>query len=139
MKCFFDSNVIIDALTNRIGVVEDERRLLYAATVGEMEGFMSAKQLTDIYYELRKYMPDDKKRRELISILLQGFEIIPADKSLLSAALPSNVSDYEDAFIAISAKKAGADFIITNDTKGFLQSEVEAKTPKEAIALLGIH
>ena len=138
MKCFFDSNVIIDALTNRIGVVEDERRLLYAATVGEIQGVMSAKQLTDIYYVLRKYMPDDKKRRELISILLQGFEIIPADKSLLSAALSSGVLDYEDAIIAISAKKAGAAFIITNDTKGFLQSDVEVKTPKEAIALLRI-
>ena len=138
MKYFFDSNVIVDALTDRAGSVEEERRLLYAATVGEIEGIMSAKQMTDIYYVLRKHISDDKARRDLISILLQGFQIVSADKVILSLSLLSRVADYEDAVIAESAKQCGADCIITNDVRGFRNSGIDAKTPQEVASFLGI-
>ena len=138
MKCFFDSNIIVDAFTNREGAVDIERRLLYGAIIGEVDGAVSAKQMTDIYYVLRKYIAKDGLRRELISILLEGLEILPTDKPLLKQALKSDVPDYEDAVIVECAKAVGSDFIITNDKDGFKHSDVAIKTPKEAVAFLGL-
>lgn len=138
MKYFFDSNVIIDALTNREGAIEYERKLLYAATVGKIEGIISAKQMTDIYYVLRKYVPDDSARRNLISILLEGFEILPVDKAVLKKALGSGIRDYEDAVICVCAEISGAGAIISNDKAGFENGNVKAILPKEAAKQIGI-
>lgn len=138
MKVFFDSNVIIDALTRREGAVEEERDLLYAAMAGKIDGILSAKQLTDIYYVLRKYIKEDETRRDLLSILIQGLEIVPVDRQLLTCALGSNVPDYEDALIAECAKVASVDFIVTNDTKGFKDAGITTILPNEAIKRIGV-
>lgn len=139
MKCFFDSNVIIDALTNREGTVDAERHLLYSAALGQINGIMCAKQMTDIYYALRKYVAEDHVRRELLSVIMEAFGILRTDKTLLSLGLYSKMSDFEDAVIVESAKMAGATLIITNDVKGFRDSGIDVKTPTEALAFLGIH
>ena len=140
MRCFFDSNVIINAFKDVKDGVEAERDLLYYATIGKIEGVISAKQLTDIYYVLRKYIREDFRRREVLSILLDGLEVTPVDKEVLSACLWTNVSesDYEDNLIAECAKRANSDFIITNDLSGFRLSDIETKTPKEAIELINL-
>lgn len=130
MKVFFDSNVIIDALSRREGSVEAERRLLYAAVSGELEGVISAKQITDIYYVLRKYINDDRVRRDLLSILLNGLIVICADKALLVNSLKSTISDYEDAVIVDSAAFADASYIVTKDIKGFSKSSIPPITPE---------
>ena len=129
MKVFFDSNVIIDALSKREGYVEAERRLLYAAVSGEFEGVISAKQITDIYYILRKYINDDRVRRDLLSILLNGLLVVCTDKGLLVNSLESNITDYEDAVIVDSAAFADASYIVTKDIKGFSKSPIPPITP----------
>lgn len=138
MKVFFDSNVIIDALTNREGAVDCERKLLYAATVGEIEGVVSAKQMTDIYYVLRKYISSDPARRDLLSILLNGLQILPLDKAILSEALKSPIPDYEDAVIGICASACNAAAIVSNDKEGFDNSQIKAVSPQELAKRLGL-
>ena len=54
MKVLFDSNVIIDSISNRKDN-EAAKELLLMATSTEIEGYLCAKQITDIYYVLRKY------------------------------------------------------------------------------------
>lgn len=132
MKYFFDSNVIVDAFTEREGSVETERNLLYAAVIGMIEGVVSSKQMTDIYYILRKYVSDDKNRREILSILMKGLEIVPVDKELLEAALISPVPDYEDAVIVECAKRSNSSMIVTNDKTGFKNSGLDINSPSDA-------
>ena len=140
MRCFFDSNVIINAFKDVKDGVEAERDLLYYATIGRIEGVISAKQMTDIYYVLRKYLRDDFRRREIISILLGSLEVIAVDKEILESCLWSHVSesDYEDILIMECAKKANCDYILTNDLKGFYFSDIEVKTATEALTLLDL-
>ena len=138
MRCFFDSNVVIDALSGRKGSVESERKLLYAAAVGEIDGILSAKQMTDIYYVLRKHIPDDSTRRGLISTLVEGFEIVPVDKSILKTALASDIPDFEDAVIDSCAASAKADVIVTKDKDGFALGTVRSVSPERIAEELGI-
>ena len=140
MRCFFDSNIIINAFKNVDENVEAERELLYDATIGKIEGVISAKQMTDIYYVLRKYVREDFRRREVISILLDSLEVVPVDKELLNSCLWSHVSesDYEDNIIIECAKRTNVDLIVTNDQNGFVYSEIETKTAKEALEMLNI-
>ncbi len=139
MRAFFDNNIIIDALSEREGAQKIERSLLYGAVVGKFQGLLASKQLTDIYYVLRRYIPNDVKRRELLAILLVGFEVIPTEKELLLSALDSPIPDFEDAVIAGCAEAGRADFIVTNDAHGFSSCPIPVKTPEEAAKVLGIY
>ena len=138
MKLFFDSNVIIDALTNREGAVEEARKLLYSATAGEIEGVVSAKQMTDVYYVLRRYIPEHSVRRDIISLLIEGFAILPVDKDVLQKALESVVPDYEDAVICACAEIASVDAIISNDKEVYKNGQIKAISPGEAVKQLGL-
>ena len=138
MKLFFDSNVIIDALTNREGAVEEARKLLYSATAGEIEGVVSAKQMTDVYYVLRRYIPEHSVRRDIISLLIEGFAILPVDKDVLQKALESVVPDYEDAVICACAEIASVDAIISNDKEIYKNGQIKAISPGEAVKQLGL-
>ena len=48
-------------------------------------------------------------------------------------AVESDMSDYEDAVIAATAKRNRIDFIITRNTKDFKESPVPALTPSQFI------
>lgn len=136
MRVFFDSNVIIDALSSREESTKVEETLLYKAVVGGIQGILSAKQLTDIYYVLRRYYSSDERRRELLSILVAGFEIASVDRDVCSKALDSSISDYEDAVIAECAGLYAADYILTNDVKGFVKSKIPVIKPADLAKLL---
>ncbi len=136
MRVFFDSNVIIDALSGREKSTKVEETLLYGAVVGSLQGIISAKQLTDIYYVLRRYYSSDERRRELLAILVAGFEIAPVDCDVCSKALDSSIPDYEDAVIAECADRYAADYILTNDVKGFVKSKIPPIKPMDIAKLL---
>lgn len=51
-------------------------------------------------------------------------------------ALYSNSSDLEDAVQYYSAKMSGADYIITRDVKGFVNSTITVLTPKDFLSVL---
>ena len=135
---FFDSNVIIDALSDRDGATNAERSLLLSATAGLLTGIIAAKQVTDIYYSLRRYVQDEDRRRGFIDILMHRFRIEFTDRSYLVEALRLGTEDYEDAVLAASAKGAGADFIVTNNSKDFRFCGIETKSPAEALEALGL-
>jgi hypothetical protein len=47
----------------------------------------------------------------------------------ITAALPMNISDFEDAVVAAIAKREKADFIITRNEADFANSPVPALSP----------
>ena len=62
-KYFFDSNVIIDAFSSREGSTFYSRDLLRRVASGEIKGCLCSKQITDIFYVLRKYIPSAQERK----------------------------------------------------------------------------
>ena len=69
MKVLFDTNVIIDAFTMRDYDYKDSRDLLIKAANKEIDGYVSAKQITDIYYILRKYVNGEQIKKSIIKDL----------------------------------------------------------------------
>lgn len=52
----------------------------------------------------------------------------------LKTAIQLDWDDLEDCLIAVSAQKAGADFLLTRDTGGFSRSMTPVKSPAEWLA-----
>lgn len=63
-------------------------------------------------------------------------EISTIDDGIFMNALYSNSSDLEDAVQYYSAKMSGADYIITRDVKGFVNSTITVLTPKDFLSVL---
>ena len=130
-KLFFDTNVIIDALANRDDNNLYARDLLRRVSIGKIKGFLCSKQISDIYYILRKYIVSENERRRAISTLLNAFEILPLLKSELTYSLTLPFDDYEDAVLYEVAKINCVDAIITSNVKDFQKSVCDVWTPKQ--------
>ncbi|MBO4243132.1 MAG: PIN domain-containing protein [Clostridiales bacterium] len=124
MKVLVDTNILIDAFTNRQPFAEDAAKLMRIISDGKAEGYISVHSLTDLYYILRKQL-SDKKRREIISLLLQIFKIAEADNDIMGKAVSCEVTtDLEDCIQYVCAESIFADYIISRDKAGFSSGNI---------------
>ena len=66
-----------------------------------------------------------------IKKLLQIYRVAPVDQAILMHALDSGFNDFEDAVLYAAAIQAGAEAIITRNTKAFRLAEIPIFTPEE--------
>ena len=131
MKHYFvDTNVIIDLLLNREGA-DDAAALLDGAERGDYKLSLCALSYTNIYYSLRKYLSHEER----INCLTQISEVLlsaPVDNNVVTAALHSGWSDFEDAVQYCAAVSVGiTDGIVTRNEKDFILSEIPIVNPIE--------
>jgi len=135
MKVFFDTNVIIDACTDREGVNHPSLRLFNKILDNQIVGIICCKQLSDIFYILRDYLDYDKRKR-FISLLIDSFVVISDSPFFMKKALHSEIGDIEDAFldeVAITVKDA---YFVTKNIKHFANSKNVILTPQQVIDFL---
>lgn len=136
MKVFFDTNVLVDGITCRDLDYKNQKKLLRYVATETIKGYISTKQLTDIYYILRRYVSSESEKRRILHVLMEQFEILPCLKTICEYGLTSSIDDYEDAIIEETAKVFGADCIVTNNAADFQNSRVDIISPKELVAIL---
>lgn len=133
MKVVIDNNVIIDALNPNPHFEANAQQILRLASTKAIDGFVSANSLTDIFYVLRKGYGADKAKVMLQKLLLI-LDIIGIDPADCADALSLPMNDFEDAIVAICARKIGADYIVSRDER-FIKAETAARaiTPSQLI------
>ncbi|MDR2102619.1 MAG: PIN domain-containing protein [Treponema sp.] len=129
-----DLNIIIDYLNKRAGH-EKALEIITACCLSKVKGYLCAHEITTLSYFLDKNIKDKNKNIKIISGLLRIFEIIEINKTILEKSLFSDLLDYEDAVIEISAKEKNIDYIITRNIKDFKRSHIKTLLPEEYLAL----
>jgi len=130
-KVLIDTCIVIDFLQKREPFADDALRLFRAAASELFSGYITAKSATDIYYiDHRATHSDAESRKKLRSLLTV---ISMADSAAIDVfqALASGMTDFEDAVMAETAKRMGADCIVTRNTRDFAKAAVPACTPAE--------
>jgi predicted nucleic acid-binding protein len=133
MKVLLDTNVAIDVLSGRDGY-EASLEVLRLCEAGIISCFITTSIITDIVYIMRKYLNSSEvksKTRTLLCIV----DLIEVSSSDIMNGFDSSIADYEDAVIAICAKRNNMDYIITSDKNHFRQSEVKSISPTEFLKL----
>lgn len=120
MKVLLDTNVVLDAVAAREPWNSAAQKIVLLTAEGEIEGFITANCLTDIYYIARKSLSDIDAREALRSIF-HVFGVVDLCGTDCQAALDLPMDDYEDAVATICARKAGVQSIVTRD-EGFIKS-----------------
>ena len=131
-----DTNVIIDVLTQRGTYCAASIGIYEKCALGEIRGYLAAHSIPNIFYILRKgYTPEERK--EFIKDLCDIFNIsILSKDKILAAADNDAFSDIEDGLQEECAIEAQADYIVTRDPAGFLNSRVRSIHPEELLELL---
>ncbi|MBN1981001.1 MAG: PIN domain-containing protein [Chitinivibrionales bacterium] len=135
MNILFDTNIIMDALTERKPFDEAATLLLNEVESSTINGFLSAISITTIYYLIQKTV-SKQKATSIIKDLVDLFEIAPVNRSIIGNALQMDFNDFEDAVLYQSAIGVNADGIVTRDLKGFRKNKVSIYSPHELLAAL---
>jgi predicted nucleic acid-binding protein len=130
-----DINIFMDFLFKRQGH-ENVAEIFKYCMKGNLKGFICAHEITTLCYFLDKMESDKSKTKKVISRLMKRFTVIEINEELLNKALSSEIDDFEDAVIEVSAIDRNAGYIITRNIKDFKKSIVPAKTPEELVLMI---
>ncbi|MBN2442294.1 MAG: PIN domain-containing protein [Spirochaetales bacterium] len=127
-----DTNIILDIAFKREPHYKNTGKILfYIENHSEkIKAYLTATTITDKYYIVAK----DKKRDTALSFirdLLYIIDIVGVDKTIIFAALQSELNDFEDAVQDCSAINNGIQNIITRNKEDFTGSILDIFTPIE--------
>ena len=114
MNIMIDTNIVLDDVLNRTPNAECARKIISLAESGEVNAYITANSVTDIFYIVSKHKGEDIARK-VIRNLLVTFGIVSVDGQDCLQALDLPLSDFEDAIVVVCAEKASLDCIVTND------------------------
>jgi predicted nucleic acid-binding protein len=118
INALIDTNIILDGIATRKPFDDDANAIFDLIESNQINGFISASSITDIYYLLSKTIGYDLTI-QAIDNLLDAFEVITVTKTDCIKARQSAIKDFEDALVAVCAEKVGVDYVVTRD-KEFL-------------------
>ena len=132
MKALIDTNIIIDYLDDRAPYADNAEIILDLCEKGKLTGVLTASSVTDIYYIMRKIAGREKTLASL-KLLFAVFDVAEVGKSDLLRAMELTITDFEDALMAVCAKRVKADCIITRNVRDYTGSPVPAMLPEDFI------
>jgi predicted nucleic acid-binding protein len=133
MRVFLDTNILLDVLMNRPGLVaESEAAILRCESLGA-EMFVAWHGLATAYYLLRRGRTEAEAMLEVDRILAWA-QVASAGDAEARRARSLGFADFEDAMQAASAAACGADWILTRDLTGFATSAVPSISPADFLA-----
>ncbi|MEM1279339.1 MAG: PIN domain-containing protein [Cyanobacteria bacterium P01_H01_bin.152] len=130
MRVLIDTNVVLDFLQEREPFVEDAARLFERIDASEIEGFIAATTITNIYYIVRR-ATGKEIAQDAVAQVLSDLKICAVDLGVLEQSLALNFEDFEDAVQYSCAVACGLDAIVTRDTSGFVNAEIPVVLPNE--------
>lgn len=129
-KIFFDTNVMLDLLGERIPFYKSAALIATLADKKQIKLVASALSYATVSYFLTKYgnseIAKDKLRKfKIIS------EISDLDELTIEKGLSSNFPDFEDSLQYFSALKTDCSILITRNAKDFKGAQMPVMTPDE--------
>ncbi len=97
LRALVDTNVMVDLLLTREPWFSQARPMWDARDAGHLECAVLASALTDLYYLCRKpVLLGPAGAKIALEMVMQRFEILPIDRTVLQSALLLPGLDFED-------------------------------------------
>ena len=131
MNWMIDTNVILDVLLKREPFFEASSAVLHQCENREVQGYVSASAVTDIFYLTRKALGSIDETYRLIDALLNTVRVLTVTNEDVLIALQMKARDFEDCLLATCAKSNRCEGIVTRNKKDFLSFDIPLFTPEE--------
>lgn len=136
MKALLDTCVLIDFLQKREPFAVDARDVMLFAASNLIDGYTTAKAVTDVYYLTHRMTHDDGQARKIVSGLLSIIGVLDTTEADIQAALCSAVGDFEDAVMIETAKREHADCIVTRNEKDYAKAGIPVYSPAAFVQII---
>lgn len=134
-RILIDTNILLDYILMREPFCDDAEKIVSACADGNVEGYVAAHSVSNMFFILRKDY-NAKERREILINLCSIFEIVGIDKVKLLAGLQNDdFEDFEDCLQMECAKSCGAEYIVTRNIDDYKTSQIKAILPEEFLGL----
>jgi predicted nucleic acid-binding protein len=128
VRVFADTNVILDVLLRREPFAADAARIWSLAEANRIQGLVSAVSFTTLYYITRRSTRPENAVAA-VKLVRSVFHPIVCNEAIIDEAIDSGFSDFEDAIQYFSARSAGADVIVTRNTRHFPAGDLPVMSP----------
>jgi len=126
-----DSDILIDFFIDRQPHSKYSSYVLSQIELKNIDGFLTAVIISNVYYLLRQLSSHDKVIKKL-NQLMTLTEVLVIDKQIVMTALNSKFKDFEDALQNYACESYDKiDLILTRNTKDFKNSDISVMTPEQ--------
>jgi len=138
LKILFDTNIILDVLLNRKPFVELSVNLVSSVENKTIEGYLCATTITTLDYLISKSRNRETAKIE-IQKLLTLFQIADVNSTVLTMAINSGFTGFEDAVQYFSGKCSNIDGLVSRNTKDYKKAVLPIYTPDELWSIISTH
>lgn len=134
MKYLIDTNVIFDVLLKREPFYKSCASVLTLARRKEIELYVSASAITDIYYIANQALRDKAEVKSLIVKLIKVVSVAGISEDEIQKALALPWKDFEDSVQYSVALLQKMDGIVTRNPKDYKEAEMKVWDPEEIVS-----
>ena len=136
MRILIDTNIIMDFIVERPPFSDEAEKLISLCIEKDIPCSIAAHTIPNLFYILRKYL-NDAERRDILLRICKMFTVVAINSDrLISALKKSEFKDFEDCLQVEIAEHFPADFIVTRNTKDFVNSTIPVIMPNNLIVKL---
>lgn len=136
MKLLIDTNVVLDVLLKREPFCETAVNVLNLAKRNDVQEFISASAITDIYYISCRQLKNKGQVRGMLKNLLTIVSVAGVTEQEISDALGLEWNDFEDSVQYSVALLQEMDGIITRNPADYKASEIQVWLPEQALSVI---
>jgi len=133
MKVFFDTDVLLDVLAERMPFYPHAMRVWTLAEIGRVEGQVGAISFGNCSYIIRKH-GGRSVAGKAIRLIRDAFKPVDLTGQIVNQAIDAGFADFEDAIQYHSAVRAQADCILTRNPDHFPRAPLPVLSPAEFLA-----
>ncbi len=133
MKLLIDTNILLDVLLKREPFYYKAVEVLELVQYDNVQEYVSAAAVTDIYYIAYKYLKDKGLVRQLLKKLMGIVSISAVSEKEIEEALELAWNDFEDSVQYAVALLNEMDGIVTRNPKDYKRADMKVWSPEQVL------
>jgi len=133
MKLLIDTNIILDVLLKRDPFCELGVKVMNLVGKDDVQEYVSASAITDIYYIAYRMLKDKQTVIDLIKRILQVVSIVSVSEQEINMALALEWNDFEDSVQYSAAMLNEMDGLVTRNPNDYKQSRLPIWLPEQIL------
>ena len=133
MKILIDTNIVLDVMLRREPFYKMSLEILSLAKKDDVEEYVSASAITDIYYLAYRQLRDKGMVRKLMKELLTVVSVASVSEQEIENALSLEWNDFEDSVQYSVAFLQEMEGIVTRNPSDYKDAKMKIWKPEELL------
>ena len=133
MKILIDTNIVLDVMLKREPFYKMSLEILSLAKKDDVEEYVSASAITDIYYLAFRQLRNKEMVKKLMKELLTVVSVASVSEQEIENALYLEWNDFEDSVQYSVAYFQEMDGIVTRNPSDYKEAEIKVWKPEELL------